>query len=171
MVNAPWRSAPSTWPCGTPWQKSKASPSSSCWPTATATASRTARFLSTPRAATTTPGRTTGSCRTRCAATSTAATRSSRKRSAVPRSTKTFGALTPSWKCCRTARNCASTRTGASTWRPPSPTPRHCRNTTCSGTRSRATRWTSNSRRRCATSTRTRWRRAKTSSRCRMRAT
>jgi hypothetical protein len=41
----------------------------------------------------------------------------------------------PSWRCCRTARGSASTRTAASTSTPPSPTPRRCRSTTCSGTK------------------------------------
>ena len=52
-------SAPSTWRSGTRWPRSKASRCSSCWPTATATASRTARSSSTPPAATTTRARTT----------------------------------------------------------------------------------------------------------------
>jgi len=59
---------------------------------------------------------------------------------------------------------------GSPTPPPPSPTPRRFRSTTCSGTRSRATRSTSSCRRCCATTTRTRWRPAKTCSRCRMRA-
>jgi hypothetical protein len=43
--------------------------------------------------------------------------------------------------------------------------------TTCSGTRSRATRSTSSCKPRCATTTRTRWQPAKTCSQCRTRAT
>jgi hypothetical protein len=78
---------------------------------------------------------------------------------------------TPSWRCCRTARSCASMPMAASTWRPPSPMPRRCRSTTCSGTRSRATRWTLSCRPRCASTTRTRWPPARTCSRCRTRAT
>ena len=54
------------------------------------------RSSSTRPAATTTPARTTASSRTRCAATSTAATRWSRRRSAAHRSTKTCGASIPS---------------------------------------------------------------------------
>ena len=71
-------SAPSTWPCGTRWPRSRASRCSSCSPSATATAGRTAslrlrrRRLLLPRAG---PRQ---ARRTRCAATSTAATRSSR---------------------------------------------------------------------------------------------
>ncbi len=38
MASARWPSAPSTWPCGTRWRRSKASRCSSCWRTATATA-------------------------------------------------------------------------------------------------------------------------------------
>jgi hypothetical protein len=74
-------------------------------------------------------------------------------------------------RACRTARSSASTPTAASTSTPPSPTPRRSRSTTCSGTRSRATRSTSSCRRRCATTTRTRWPPAKTCSRCRTPAT
>ena len=72
---------------------------------------------------------------------------------------------------CRTARSFASMRTAASTSTPRSPTRRRSRSTTCSGTKSRATPSTSSCRRRCATTTRTRWRRARTCSRCRTRAT
>jgi hypothetical protein len=61
-------------PCGTPWPRLKASRCFSCSPTATATARPSARSLSTPLAATTTPARTTASSKTKCAATSTAAT-------------------------------------------------------------------------------------------------
>ena len=88
------------------------------------------------------------------------------------RSTRTCAASTRSWRCCRTARSCAWTPTAASICETrPSPTPRRCRSTTCSGTRSRATRWTSSCRPRCATTTPTRWPPAKTCSRCRTRAT
>src|SRR5215217_2695214 len=84
---------------------------------------------------------------------------------------KTCGASIPSWRCCRMGRSCAWTPTAASTWTLPSPMPRPSRSTTCSGTKSRATRSTSSCRPRCATTTRTRWRPARTCSRCRTPAT
>ena len=96
MESARWPLAPSTWRSGMPPPRSPASPCSSCWPIATATASPIARSSSTPLGVTTTPARTTASSRTRCAATWIAATRWSRKRSAALRSMRTCAASIPS---------------------------------------------------------------------------
>jgi L-alanine-DL-glutamate epimerase-like enolase superfamily enzyme len=85
--------------------------------------------------------------------------------------TTTCAASTRCCPSCRTASAWRWTPMAASTWTRPSPTPRRCRSTTCSGTRKRATRWTTSCRPRCETTTPTPWPRARTCSRCRTRAT
>src|SRR5690349_2537822 len=76
-ASARLRSAPSTWRFGTPWQRLPASPCSACWRSGTS-ATQTRASSSMRRAATTTPARASNSCAPRCAATSTAGTRSSK---------------------------------------------------------------------------------------------
>ena len=63
---------------GRAWRRSRRSRSTACSPTATAMARRTSGSSSMRRAATISRTRTSAPCKTRCAATSTSATRSSR---------------------------------------------------------------------------------------------
>ena len=152
--------------------RSKASRCSSCSPTATATASRTARSSSTRPAATTTRARTTASCK-------------DEMRSYIDRGytvvKKKIGGASLDEDLRRIDAILSVLQDGpeAVRRRQRPLRPRHRdrlrqgarRSTTCSGTRSRATRSTSSCRPRCATTTRTRWRPARTCSRCRTRAT
>jgi D(-)-tartrate dehydratase len=92
------------------------------------------------------PARPSPTCKTRCAASSTWATRSSRSRSAARTWPRTFAASRPSstsWAA--TAPGWPSMSTAASTWLPPWSTGGPSSPTGCSGTRRSATRSTTTS--------------------------
>jgi L-alanine-DL-glutamate epimerase-like enolase superfamily enzyme len=114
--------------------------------------------------------RITASSRTRCAATSTAATRWSRRRSAASldedlrRIDSILSVLQDGQKLAVDANGRFDLDTAIST-------PRRCRKYDLFWYEERAIRWTSSCRPRCATTTTSRWRPAKTCSRCRTRAT